>query len=208
MSIASLFSKSPLVFLIISFTFVLNNIFGTWALSHAPITTDAREYFDSARAFWHHAYDGKAHYWPPGGPFVLTAFFSIVGSAEESHTQLFMAAVSAATTGLVFLLASEIFLSRRVGIIAAALYGLSPTTILMSRQSEGHVFCAFWIALAALFAVRYFRAGRLEQLLLVAMSLTILVLKRPGSALLEPPRVSRRLVGLSAHACGTACAVC
>jgi hypothetical protein len=33
-------------------------------------------------------------------------------------------------------------------------------------------------------------------------------LKNARLSRLEPPRISRRLVGLSAHACGTACAVC
>jgi hypothetical protein len=166
------------------FVWVLNNLFGIWVLDQAPITNDAREYFDSAKALWQGAEHGQPHYWPPGGPFVLAGLFSIVGSANESHVQLFMAALSAATTGFVFLLGRDVFLSRGVGIVAASLYGFSPTTIFMSRQSEGHTFCAFWITLAALFAVKYFRSGRLEQLVIVAMSLAMLVLTRPGSALL------------------------
>ena len=177
-------SRFPTAFLIFIFFWFLNNVIGIWVLDNAPITNDAREYFDCAKVFWQGAADGKPHYWPPGGPFVLTAFFFLLGSADESTTQLFMAALSAATTGFVFLLGREVFHSPRAGIVAAALYGLSPTTIFMSRQSEGHTFCAFWIALAALFAVKYFRSGRLEQLLVVAIGFAMLVLTRPGSALL------------------------
>ena len=179
-----IFSRFPTALLIFVIFWILNNVFGIWVLDNAPITNDAREYFDCAKAFWEGVDNGKPHYWPPGGPFALTAFFSIVGSASESHAQLYTAALSAATSGFIFVLGREVFHRPQVGLVAAALYGFSPTTIFMSRQSEGHTFCAFWIALAALFAVKYFRSGRLGQLLIVAMSLAMLVLTRPGSALL------------------------
>jgi len=140
-------SRFPTALLIFAFFWILNNLIGIWVLDNAPITNDAREYFDSAKAFWQGAADAKPHYWPPGGPFVLAACFSLLGSADESSIQLLMAALSAATTGFVFLLGREVFQSPRVGIFAAMLYSMSPTTIFMSRQSEGHTFCAFWIAL-------------------------------------------------------------
>lgn len=166
--------------------FVLNQAVGVWALQRAPLLDDAVDYFERGVQLWRGLDDGRAHYWPPGGPFVLRAFFNVFGAADVASTQTFMAVLSALTSTGVFL-AALVLTTPRVAGLAVLLYALSPTTLWMARQTESHTFCAFWVALAALCAAIYIRRGYRAAYLLSALGVGALVLTRPGSALLLAP---------------------
>ncbi|MGC4059316.1 MAG: glycosyltransferase family 39 protein [Aquabacterium sp.] len=163
---------------------LLNHVVGVYGLRGAPLMGDALDYFDRAVQLLQGADNGKAHYWPPGGPYVLEVLFRLTGRADAMWAQVLMSGMSALTTAVAFLLASRVSGQRKVAWMAALFYGLSPTTLWMARQSESHTFCAMWVALAALFAVRYVQRHGYLNLLLAALSLGMLVLTRPGSALL------------------------
>jgi hypothetical protein len=128
--------------------------------------------------------NGKPHYWPPGGPYVLSAFMGLSGLREPSAAQGLMSLVSALTTGLVFLMAQALFSRTRWALLAAGLYALSPTTLWMARQSESHTFCALWVASLGWLTVLAWRRPSWGLQLAGAAVGALLVLTRPGSALL------------------------
>jgi 4-amino-4-deoxy-L-arabinose transferase-like glycosyltransferase len=163
---------------------LLNNAVGIWVLQGAPLMGDAADYFERALQLLNGVDNGRAHYWPPGGPYLLEGLLRLTGRADGAWAQVLMSGISALTTAVVFLLALQVSGKRSVAWAAALCYGLSPTTLWMARQSESHTFCAMWVALIALFAVRYVQRRGYLSLLLAAVCLGMLVLTRPGSALL------------------------
>jgi 4-amino-4-deoxy-L-arabinose transferase-like glycosyltransferase len=167
-----------------AFMLLLNNVVGIWVLQGAPLMGDAADYFERALQLLNGMDNGRAHYWPPGGPYVLEGLLWLTGRTDGGLVQVLMSGMSALTTAVVFLLALQVSGRRSVAWLAALCYGLSPTTLWMARQSESHTFCAMWVALAALFAVRYVQRRGYLSLLLAALCLGMLVLTRPGSALL------------------------
>lgn len=167
-----------------AFMLALDNAVGVWVLQGAPLMGDAADYFERALQLLHGVDNGRAHYWPPGGPYLLEGLLWLSGRADAAWAQVLMSIMSALTTAVVFLLAARVSGQRKVAWLAALCHGLSPTTLWMARQSESHTFCAMWVALAALFAVRYAQRRGYLSLLLAALSLGMLVLTRPGSALL------------------------
>jgi len=88
---------------------LLNNLVGILLLQAAPFMDDARDYFEDGLAMVQGVDNGKPHYWPPGGPYVLSAFMGLSGLREPSAAQGLMSLVSALTTGLVFLMAQALF---------------------------------------------------------------------------------------------------
>lgn len=115
----------------------------------------------------------------PPWPAVLAASQGLTGS-----TALASAAVAAAAAGLVYLLAREVLASRRVALLAAAAFALSPIALIQSGTALPYM---FQLVTGLGFAVALLAGLRREQrglLALAGVALGVGVFARPFDAVL------------------------
>jgi hypothetical protein len=153
-------------------------------LWNVPLLGDAVDYFTTAANRWKTGVQEGPNYWPPGVPLALYGVFSVFGRASESLAQGTSLVCTAVTGCFVYLAALELAVGRRVALWAAVCFYAYPTTVLMARQTETHVFCALYIAAGAYFLIRFLKSGQIRYSVLLAGAFGLLLLTRPGSAAL------------------------
>jgi hypothetical protein len=117
-------------------------------------------------------------YTPPW-PAVLAASERLTGSIHVAS-----AAIAAAAVGLVYLLAREIFDRRRVALVAAAVFALSPMALIQSGTALPYLFQLVAGLAFAVGLVAGLRRGRIWLLVLSGVALGVGLFARPFDAVL------------------------
>lgn len=124
----------------------------------------------------------------PAYEYFLAGVYQIFGRHIEI-VWILQALLHAITAYLIFLICREIFRenSKKIGLIAAILFGFHPDLIEISAMLMTETLYLFWIVLAIYFFVKFFNEpDKLKFSVLLALSLGIAVLNRPSAALFLP----------------------
>ncbi|WP_164707803.1 glycosyltransferase family 39 protein [Paraburkholderia phosphatilytica] len=105
---------------------------------------------------------------PPLYYFMLEAWMRVFGHGAVPMRALSVCA-SLVALPLVFLLAREVA-TRKVAIVAALLFALSPMAIYFSQEARVYMLTVVWTSLMLLGIARYLRRGRASHLALYAAS--------------------------------------
>ncbi|MGH7297558.1 MAG: glycosyltransferase family 39 protein, partial [Polyangiaceae bacterium] len=124
---------------------------------------------------------------PPGYPFFLAVLYRLFGVRPEivPFAQALLGALAAL---VVYALGLRLAGSRRVGLVAAAVYAIYPHYVYYAREvlSETLFFALFWSALALLAGARRSAAVSLRELIGAGLLLGLAALVRPVVLLFLP----------------------
>jgi 4-amino-4-deoxy-L-arabinose transferase-like glycosyltransferase len=145
------------------------------------LTPDSINYVGAARALLHDgflAHRSELFYFPVGYPLFLAINFFFWGE-HALPILVFQILISAGTCTLVFLLAQELGLMSRLGILAGLLYTTSVTSISLSCLLLSDTLYAFVFAASLLSLVQALNSGRLLPFVSAGVLGGIATLVRP-----------------------------
>lgn len=188
-------------------------------LGSMPMVSDARDYFDFARAIA--AGDlGGAFYWPIGESALLAVAFAVFGSTL-AVARLVTIATSVGAIVLTTLVARELG-GPRVARVAGWIAAVYPPSVLLSGQTYSQHLAALCLVAVAYFGLRAFRGASLSSAVAAGLALGMGCLTRPSMVSVVPvlliggvlaararPSARARLCagGAAAAIVGLACAV-
>ena len=121
---------------------------------------------------WAEAPEGFSYEWthPPLGKLLLALGIKAMGDADDpSAWRVMPAAFGTLGVLFVYLLAWELFRSRRAALIAAFFYTFDTFPMVMSRIATTDIFIMDFILLGSLFVVRFARRGWWGELVLAGV---------------------------------------
>lgn len=122
---------------------------------------------------------------PPLYPAVVAGVYKLAGAENYQAVRAFQLLLGLATVVGVFLLSKDLY-GRRVGLWAAGLYCFYPSMLGQANLLLTETLFTFWLVLACLAVVRYFRKPKLGTMLLAGVLLGLGALTR-SVLWLSPP---------------------
>jgi hypothetical protein len=138
----------------------------------------------------------------PGYPLFIAAVWGLVPTAARYVAlELAQVGLSVITCGLLFLLADDVF-GRRAAWIGAVLFAVSPSSIVFCALTVTESLHVFWIALAALIALKVFQSPHALTAVGLGLIWGLAGLTRPEATVLVPllllPVLGARHLGVPA----------
>ena len=99
----------------------------------------------------------------------LSALLFKLTSVNEFTARLVSAVAGALTLPVIFLIGRQLH-SRRLGLLAALLYGLTPFTVFFTRQGQFDSLLTFFLTLSAFFIIKSLEGGPRQHIILAGIA--------------------------------------